>query len=149
MQGLEQVRAWTEQSAAIFTARCRQASDTLGIISEVCLQPWSLMHCGHSLAVLNTGTPASPCSELCNLWANRRGGCVSEVVSMPQSCLGLQEITELQRSRHVCQFVSLNNNVYYIFPICVLLVKIKVLKTAAYVEKCFSHTPSAPLQKLS
>lgn len=123
MQGLEQVRAWTEQSAGIFTARCREASDTLGIIcEEVCLHPWSLMRCGHSLAVLNPGTSLPPCSKLGTSWENGRGGCVSEVGSMSQSCIRLQEITELQKSRHACKFVSLKNNVYCIFfPICVLL----------------------------
>ena len=116
VQGLEQVRAWTKQSAGIFTARCREASDTLGIIcEEVCLQPWPLMHRGHSLAVLNTGTPPSPCSKLGTSWENGRRGCVSEVESMSQSCLGLQEITELQVSRQACKFVSLKNNVYCIF----------------------------------
>lgn len=37
--------------------------------------------------------------------------------------------------------------IFFLYVCC--LVKITVLKTAAYVEKCFSHTPSAPLQKLS
>lgn len=150
MQGLEQVRAWTEQSAGIFTARCREASDTLGIIcEEVCLHPWSLMR-RHSLAVLNPGTSLPPCSMLGISWENGRGGCVSEVGSMSQSCIRLQEITELQRSRHACKFVSLKNNVYCIFSLYVCcLIKITILKVAAYVGVCFSYTPGVPLQKFS
>lgn len=151
MQGLEQVRAWTEQSAGIFTARCREASDTLGIIcEEVCLHPWSLMRRGHSLAVLNPDTSLPPCSKLGISWENGRGGCVSEVGSMSQSCIRLQEITELQRSRHACKFVSLKNNVYCIFFLYVCcLIKITILKVAAYVGVCFSYTPGVPLQKFS